>query len=329
MPIISIIIAVYNNEMYLGSAVQSVLNQCCKDIEIIIIDDGSTDDTGRIADEIALENDNLFVYHQRNQWIYASFNNGIEKAKGEYIYILNSDDRLAGGSLAKLLDAIETYNHPDVVWTKVKVINCDDKQKPLDSLDVNATITKDEYYDLDLDKSGWEKILTTRVMGNQANLYKRSIMLKHQFRNDVYGADYLFNLDAAKDIHTCVFLSCDIYYFFEYHNKNMNVSVGKYYGYEHQMFNEFYLGVKQLLKEKDIYSEELIDFFRSDRRKQVIIEINLLLVSDSKRTYAEKLAILENETWDEVLEECYTKSGREGYNVVLRRELEKYNNNNL
>ncbi len=323
MPIISIVIAVYNNERYLESAVKSVLSQKSNDIEIIIIDDGSTDGTGIIADRIASENDCVHSYHQTNQWIYASFNNGIKKAKGEYIYILNSDDKFAKGALSQLEKAIDNYNHPDVIWTRVRVLQCDEYQNVLTAKDANPGITNDKYYDLDSEKEGWLAILNSGVMMNQANLYKRDIMLKHPFRNDVYGADYLFNIDAAKDIHTCAFLNCEIYQFFEYQDKNMNASAGKYYGYEHQMFNEFYLGVKQLMKDKEIFSEENMERFRGMRRQHVVEEIQWLLTREKTLSYEEKLAILENDTWDDILGECYTKSGREGYNTVLKREIEK------
>ncbi len=327
MPKISIVIAVYNNKRYLKSAVESVTSQACDDYEIIIIDDGSTDGTDDLVDKIASENKKIIAYHQENQWIYASFNNGIKKANGEYIYILNSDDKFAKGALLQLAKAIDKYNHPDVIWTRVRLINCDENQNVLEAKNVNPDIKEDRFLDLDADKEGWLAILNSGVMMNQANLYKRDIMLKHPFRNDVYGADYLFNIDAAKDIHTCAFLNCEIYQFFEYQDKNMNASAGKYYGYEHQMFNEFYLGVKQLMKDKEIFSEENMERFRAMRRQHVVEEIKWLLTRERTMTYEEKLAILENNTWDDVLGECYTKSGRDGYETVLKRELEKYKTN--
>lgn len=85
--LISIVMPVYNNERYFPLAVKSIIEQEYKDFELIIIDDGSTDRTAIIADEIAATDSRIRVIHQSNQWVYASFNRGIEAAKGS-IYIL-------------------------------------------------------------------------------------------------------------------------------------------------------------------------------------------------------------------------------------------------
>ena len=114
MPLISIITPVYNNEKYVKNAVESVLRQGFDDYEYIIVDDGSTDNTPQIVDEIAGKDKRIRVIHQKNQWIYASFNNGIKEAAGKYVYILNSDDRMREGMLAKMVQIVKQYG-PDVV----------------------------------------------------------------------------------------------------------------------------------------------------------------------------------------------------------------------
>ena len=93
----SIIMPVYNNEIYFPLAVASILQQDYTDFELIIVDDGSTDGTPELADAFAASDRRIRVIHQKNQWIYASFNNGIRQASGDYIYIVNSDDRLMPG----------------------------------------------------------------------------------------------------------------------------------------------------------------------------------------------------------------------------------------
>ena len=122
--------AVYNNEMYFPLAVKSIIEQDYDQWELIIIDDGSTDQTPIIADRMAESDSRITVVHQKNQWIYASFNKGIELAKGDYIYILNSDDKLRQGSLGLMAKKASAYN-PDVIWTKVLVHECDENQNIL------------------------------------------------------------------------------------------------------------------------------------------------------------------------------------------------------
>ena len=117
MPLFTIITAVYNNTTYIHHALQSVLQQDFEDYEYIIVDDGSTDGTSELLDEYERTYEQIQVIHQENQWIYASFNNGIAKAKGKYIYILNSDDRLRDGILKTAAEKIEKYQYPDVIFT--------------------------------------------------------------------------------------------------------------------------------------------------------------------------------------------------------------------
>ena len=105
MPFFSVIIPVYNCEKYLMDAVESVMSQPVKDIEIITVDDGSTDSTGLICDRLTgmpgtdrdmksrgdSENPSVCVIHQDNRGASAARNVGIERAKGEYVLFLDSD----------------------------------------------------------------------------------------------------------------------------------------------------------------------------------------------------------------------------------------------
>ena len=94
MPMLSVIIPVYNGEKYLNEAVQSVLAQPCGDWEIIIVDDGSKDSSGAIADALAAAHENICVCHIPNGGVSAARNVGISKASGRYIAFLDADDVL-------------------------------------------------------------------------------------------------------------------------------------------------------------------------------------------------------------------------------------------
>lgn len=89
---ISIIIPVYNVEDYLGECIESVLNQTYKDIEVILIDDGSTDKSPAICDQYSKQDDRIKVFHQENRGISATRNLGLKYATGEYIGWVDSDD---------------------------------------------------------------------------------------------------------------------------------------------------------------------------------------------------------------------------------------------
>lgn len=102
LPLISVIIPVYNVEKYLEECVNSVLTQTYKNIEIILVDDGSTDSSGKICDSYALQNSNVQVIHQLNAGLSDARTAGFKKATGKYVYFLDSDDYIAENALEKL-----------------------------------------------------------------------------------------------------------------------------------------------------------------------------------------------------------------------------------
>lgn len=108
---LSIIVPIYNVSAYLSKCVESLLNQDYSDYEIILVDDGSTDDSGSVADKLASEKDSLIrVIHQKNQGLSGARNTGIEAAKGEYIVFVDSDDYWEPNVLGELMKQVERDN---------------------------------------------------------------------------------------------------------------------------------------------------------------------------------------------------------------------------
>lgn len=307
MPLFSIITAVYNNKIYINSCVESILNQGFQDIEYIIIDDGSTDGTSEILDKIAQTDIRVKVIHQKNQWIYASFNNGIQVASGKYIYIVNSDDRLRDGVLQIMADKVYEYQEPDIIWTKVLIHKCDEEQK-IQQYDIGKAdkkINKDHFFmDQKAVRLNWLFFCQSGLAQNQANLYKRELMLQHPFRNDVYGADTLFNISIASDVHSAVILKEAVYDFFQYNNLDMNSSIGKYYYYEHQMFNEIYMKYKDLFQSWGIYSDKICIYLCKRRLRNLTGEIRRLQCKNCILSTEEKIRKIFFEYVDAIVWEC-------------------------
>ena len=275
MPMFSIIMPVYNNERYLPMAVKSVLEQDYKDLELIIIDDGSTDRTPQIADLMANADMRVHVIHQKNQWIYASFNNGIQVANGDYIYIINSDDRLRPGSLKNLAEKVEQFQ-PDVIWTKVLMHKCDSNQKIIeyDFGNHDKRVERDMFFKNEEEfRDNWIFLNNSHLMGNQANLYKSNIAKKIKFKNDIYGADKLYNIDIALEIKSAFVLKEAVYDHFIYGSEAMNASIGKYYGYEHKMFDFLYSENKKLINSWNRLNEEALLCLGAVRLRELSTEI--------------------------------------------------------
>lgn len=103
---ISIVVPVYNVENYLDKCVQSLMNQTYRDIEILLIDDGATDGSGKMCDEYALKDRRIKAYHKENGGLSDARNYGMERAKGEYISFIDSDDYVEPDMMEFLISSI-------------------------------------------------------------------------------------------------------------------------------------------------------------------------------------------------------------------------------
>lgn len=107
---VSVIIPVYNVEQYLKKCLDSIVNQTLKEIEIIIVDDGSTDESGKIVDQYKEKYTNVVAIHQENKGPGAARNLGMSCAQGDYLYFMDSDDYLDINALKKLYQEAEQKN---------------------------------------------------------------------------------------------------------------------------------------------------------------------------------------------------------------------------
>lgn len=108
---ISVIVPIYNVEKYLPTCIESILNQTYKDLEILLIDDGSTDNSGKICDKYAKQDNRCIVIHQQNKGVSETRNTGLNLAKGEYISFIDGDDYIHPQMLEILYNEIRKGNY--------------------------------------------------------------------------------------------------------------------------------------------------------------------------------------------------------------------------
>ena len=108
--LISIIIPVYKVEIYLEKCIQSVINQTYENLQIILVDDGSPDNCGKICDEYAQKDHRIEVIHKSNGGLSDARNKGLEIAKGEYIGFIDSDDYIESDMYEVLYNLLKQYN---------------------------------------------------------------------------------------------------------------------------------------------------------------------------------------------------------------------------
>lgn len=105
--LVSIIVPVYNPGEYLIPCLQSLCDQSYKNLEIILVDDGSTDGSGAVCDEFARRDDRIKVIHQKNAGVSAARNGGLDAASGRYVFFLDSDDLLPEAALERLAERMK------------------------------------------------------------------------------------------------------------------------------------------------------------------------------------------------------------------------------
>ena len=108
---ISVVVPVYNTEKYLHKCIESILNQTFRNIEVILIDDGSVDGSGSICDEYKIKDERVKVFHQPNSGVSVARNKGIIESTGNYICFVDSDDYIDGDYFEKAMEYIYGYNH--------------------------------------------------------------------------------------------------------------------------------------------------------------------------------------------------------------------------
>lgn len=113
--LISVIVPVYNTEQYLVECLESILKQTYSNIEVILVDDGSIDQSGNICDQFARNDSRIRVFHKQNEGVAIAKNFGIKQARGEYIVIVDSDDMIEERMIQVLYDQARTHQADIVI----------------------------------------------------------------------------------------------------------------------------------------------------------------------------------------------------------------------
>lgn len=169
-PLISIIIPVYNVEKYLDKCMQSVLAQTYGNFEVILVDDGSTDNSGKMCDEYAEKDHGITVYHKPNGGLSDARNFGVERCNADLVSFIDSDDCVTEDYLAYLWFLMEKYS--------CKVSCASNMSVPEGK---SFSLTNDKVTEVKLDTAkALERICYTSVSAC-ARLYQKELLLKHPF----------------------------------------------------------------------------------------------------------------------------------------------------
>lgn len=210
----SIIVPVYNAEKYIKESLETVLQQTNQDFEIILVDDGSTDLSGKICDEYA-ENypKKIRVIHQKNQGQLLTRCNGIKCAKGEYIVFLDADDTLISNGLELLSNAIMKYENPDMIIYSFWYDNLLGKKEQAKLLFEEETVFVGEGEKKEL----YQKFFSTTLLNNVWTKVVKRTVFDGEFPNyDKYkklrcSEDRLYSMGMISNAEKIVYIKEPIY----------------------------------------------------------------------------------------------------------------------
>ena len=203
---VSIIVPMYNVENYLCECIDSLLNQTLSNIEVILVDDGSPDNCGTIADEYALEDNRVKVIHQENQGLGPARNTGMKLATGEYIGFVDSDDFVKPTMFEKLYAAARD-NECDIVTGGSTKVSQKKVVKVMHPLAGKLFTQSSEILNLRKKFYGHLESLDGSVylpVSSWRSIYKRELIEDHKLAfREILSEDIFFDLDiyaVAKSI---------------------------------------------------------------------------------------------------------------------------------
>ena len=192
-PKVSIIIPVYNGEKYIKDSIRSMKAQTYANVEVIYVDDGSTDRTGEILDKVSGEDDRFHVIHKENQGVSAARNTGIARAAGEYLIFFDADDRVERDVIKDNVE-LAVKDCADVVMYGFWYCDVDRKSEKKNEFPVAFHGSKEEFF---------EQYLTEAVEREFFNapwnkLIRKNLILENGISFDTRYSLYEDNLFAAE-----------------------------------------------------------------------------------------------------------------------------------
>ena len=207
---ISVIIPVYNVENYLHRCVDSIINQTYKKLEIILINDGSLDNSGKICDEYAISDSRIIVIHKKNEGSSCARNAGLKIATGDFISFVDSDDFLEKSMIKSMLDKLLKYD--------LSVIEIKPKSK-------SQQAVSNDQFEIEDQLSATQRVIQTTAFAVWRRMYKSTLIKDLRFIPKIIHQDVFFTIDVLNRIDRLGYLENELY---NYNTENTSVIRSKY-----------------------------------------------------------------------------------------------------
>jgi glycosyltransferase involved in cell wall biosynthesis len=283
-PVVSVIVPVYNVEKYLNECVDSILAQTYKNLEIILVDDGSPDRCPQMCDEYATANANVRVVHKANGGLSSARNAGLDVATGEYVMFVDSDDTINEKMVEHMLSVI-VVNDTDVVAC----------QRASLGIGHNKVVRKNKLFG----RAGSQVVMTAMLyddvdMSACLKLYKKSTIGNLRFVRGITNEDFVFLLSLYPKCNAVYFIN-ERYYNYRYNPASItNVFNANYFD---RLDNMKYVYENDYLKSSCFEVAKRVCL--SHRHIDTAIEIRRF---GCEKKYAERLSASEHYVWENL---CY------------------------
>lgn len=298
----SVIVPVYNVEKYLKRSLENLVNQTYDEFEVILINDGSTDESGQICDVYSETYSNIQVIHQKNSGSGRARQNGINQAKGNYIIFVDPDDYLDVSALECNAQILEE-NQVDILINGFYEIRKDLFGKTYEK---QYTHGHPGLYNRKDFITSFSKINEGRLKPLWNKIYRLNFLMKNNidFSEQRLGQDVLFNYKAFMYTQT-VFINDNTYY--HYDSTREGSAVNKYWDkrfkYELNIHNAYLELLDSFGNPKELYQEKLLSLWYA-----VLVEMrNINYIGSTYITNAEKISRIQEISNLSIFDEVFNK----------------------
>lgn len=310
----SIIMPIYNVAEQLEKAIQCALNQTYKNIEIILVNDGSTDESGEICDRYRLKDPRIIVIHQNNAGSGFARNAGLDKATGEYIYFADPDDYFEANLIEETVSKAEETNANMVVFGYFdEVVGKEGKITKIEKKpELIGLLTKEAF------RNNFRKHYALSPYALWNKLYKHDFIKQHncRFTNQKVGQDALFNQVVGFDMETVFYYQKSYYHYVFREGSAVNRYRKKRFFYEYNIANQFEEWMVYWNKEEEYY-----DLINQHYWGAMYLELSNLAWEDCPLNSLEKEdrieELMENPRINQAIAEIETEKVKNSFVKVL------------
>lgn len=294
-PKISVIVPVYNVEKYLPRCIDSILAQTFTDFELLLIDDGSSDNSGRICDKYAMNDKRIRAFHQENGGVSYARNMGLDKSKGEYVFFIDSDDYVESDCLASLYACMQNQS-ADIVFCDFII---EKSQTTYRYIKQSCSNDKIEII---------KKLLCNELGGYLWNkLVRKEIFINNgiNFPNGIgIWEDLLVSVNLYYHSKNIAYMPCSLYHYVQYNTSSAMNTFNKKKVDEKIKVCEL---LKQLLIKFNLQTKCLSELYR----RQLI----------AKMEYATDYKFYDFNKWNDIFPDAYNEMKNLSYPLWMKLQM--------